>query len=303
MERSAICDDGRPRDEILEELEQLYRVAPVGLCLVDRELRFRRVNEHLAAINGVPVDAHLGRTVREVIPEIADAVETRYRKVLETGYPILDTELTAALPSSSWEHTYLVSDHPFLGKGGDVEGVVTVVQDITQLKQVESRWLEMRDRLAEAQQVADLASYEWNLETGDAWWSRHMYRLTGQERGRFVPGPDAFFELVHPDDRGKFRQQLETIFAAPEQIHVSEYRILREGEVRVVQSTACLERGREGRPPRVIGTVQDVTDRSRPESDLAHEVEELRDLLAERTHEAESLRRLLKGTAMEPSSD
>jgi len=168
---------------------------------------------------------------------------------------------------------------------------------------VERRWLEMRDRLAEAQQVADLASYEWNLETGDAWWSRHMYRLTGQERGRFVPGPDAFFELVHPDDRGKFRQQLETIFAAPEQIHVSEYRILREGEVRVVQSTACLERGREGRPPRVIGTVQDVTDRSRPESDLAHEVEELRDLLAERTHEAESLRRLLKGTAMEPSSD
>ena len=58
-------------DEDLIELETLYRTAPVGLCLVDRDLRYVRINERLAAINGKPPGEHIGRTIREIIPEIA----------------------------------------------------------------------------------------------------------------------------------------------------------------------------------------------------------------------------------------
>ena len=54
----------------LDELELIYRTAPVGLCLVDRELRFVRINEQLAAINGRPVQEHIGKTVRDIIPKI-----------------------------------------------------------------------------------------------------------------------------------------------------------------------------------------------------------------------------------------
>jgi PAS domain S-box-containing protein len=57
-----------------EELIQLYANAPIGLALVDRDHRFVRVNERLAAINGRSVADHLGRTIREVIPKLADVV-------------------------------------------------------------------------------------------------------------------------------------------------------------------------------------------------------------------------------------
>ena len=53
------------------ELDLLYRTAPVGLGLLDRELRYVRINDRLARINGKPVSAHIGRTVREVIPDLA----------------------------------------------------------------------------------------------------------------------------------------------------------------------------------------------------------------------------------------
>ena len=75
------------------ELEQLYENLPVGLCLVGRDFRYTRINKMLAEINGSPVDYHIGRTLREIIPQLADQVERWYRKVLETGEPVTDVEV------------------------------------------------------------------------------------------------------------------------------------------------------------------------------------------------------------------
>ena len=77
----------------LDDLTQLFDSAPVGLCLMDTELRFIRINDHLAKINGVSIDEHIGKTLREVIPEVASIVEPYYRKVIDTGMPILDVEV------------------------------------------------------------------------------------------------------------------------------------------------------------------------------------------------------------------
>ncbi len=52
-------------------LKHVYRTAPIGLCLFDTELRYRHINEWLAAINGLSVEAHLGRRISEVIPEVS----------------------------------------------------------------------------------------------------------------------------------------------------------------------------------------------------------------------------------------
>jgi PAS domain-containing protein len=69
--------------------------APVGLALVDTELRFVRINEALAAINGRPREQHLGRRLDEMLPEMASVLVPIYRHVLETGEPVLERELTA----------------------------------------------------------------------------------------------------------------------------------------------------------------------------------------------------------------
>ena len=74
----------RSRRHLLE-LQTVYRTAPIGLALVDRDLRFLRINDKLAEINGMPVDAHIGRTLREVVPSVADTIEPLYRHVIEPG--------------------------------------------------------------------------------------------------------------------------------------------------------------------------------------------------------------------------
>ena len=71
--------------------------APVGLAFLDSDLRFVRINAALAAINGRPVSDHLGRRLEDVLPEIAAEVVPIYRRVLETGEPVIEREVTGEM--------------------------------------------------------------------------------------------------------------------------------------------------------------------------------------------------------------
>jgi PAS domain S-box-containing protein len=133
------------------QLATIYNAAPVGLAFVDLDLRFVSVNDCLAELNGLPAAAHLGRTIREVLPALADAAERVYRRVIATGRPVTDVEVhgtTLALPGS--ERCWLVSHYPVQVAGGATLGVSTVVQEITERKRTE----EARQELAHASRLA-----------------------------------------------------------------------------------------------------------------------------------------------------
>ena len=84
----------------LTEIEQVYQYSPVGLVLMDMDYRFVRINERMAEINGLPVEAHIGRTLREVVPDLADYIMELYRPVYERGEPVLNVELQGQTPRS-----------------------------------------------------------------------------------------------------------------------------------------------------------------------------------------------------------
>jgi PAS domain S-box-containing protein len=116
-----------------EELEAIYRTAPVGLGLVDRDLRYLRVNDRLAEFIGKPLEDIVGRTLGEVVPEGAKKVEPIYRRVLETGEPALELEVSAATDAQSGaERHWLVSYFPLVSDDGEVLAVSSIVQDVTE---------------------------------------------------------------------------------------------------------------------------------------------------------------------------
>ena len=86
---------------MLNEIEQIYQHSPVGLCFMDTDYRYVRINEHMAEINGLPVSAHIGRTLREVIPGLADGIMELYRPIYERGVPVLNAELHGAASFAS----------------------------------------------------------------------------------------------------------------------------------------------------------------------------------------------------------
>lgn len=97
-------DEVRSLRQKLNELHHVYREAPVGLCYLDRDLRYIQINDWLAAINGLSAEEHVGRSIRDVLPEIAAAgAEADLCSVLETGEPVINGTAyaeTAAHPGS-----------------------------------------------------------------------------------------------------------------------------------------------------------------------------------------------------------
>lgn len=123
------------------ELDALYRTMPVGLALLDRELRYRRCNETLADMDGVPAEAHLSRTVREIVPDLADRLEPLLRSVLEEGKPLLGLEIEGETSKQPGVRRVWIEDvHPLRAEeDGGVVAVSVVVHEVTEHKRWEER--------------------------------------------------------------------------------------------------------------------------------------------------------------------
>ncbi len=122
----------------LIELEAIYTTAPVGLFVLDRDLRFLRLNDRLAEMNGLPVAAHLGRRVREVVPDLADEAEPLFQGVLDRGEPLLNIQLSGETASQPGVHRHWREHYyPMRDASGQVIGINGVVEEITEIKCVE----------------------------------------------------------------------------------------------------------------------------------------------------------------------
>jgi PAS domain S-box-containing protein len=133
--------DARATEQRLAEafglLDVIFERAPVGLAFFDRDLRYVRVNERMAEINGMPVAAHIGRTVADVIPDLAGEVPHDLRSVLATGEPIVEVELAGETPAQPGvRREWSVSYWP-VRRAEEVAGIGAVVIEVTERRAAE----------------------------------------------------------------------------------------------------------------------------------------------------------------------
>ncbi len=79
-------------------LEQVFRLAPIPLCVLDRQFRYLLINERMAEVDGRPVAEHLGRTVDEILPTCAEKIKAEVRPVMERGRPEPDHLFSGPVP-------------------------------------------------------------------------------------------------------------------------------------------------------------------------------------------------------------
>ncbi len=132
----------RERTEALRQSEArinaFFASAPVGMCVVDSQLRFVKVNETLAEIDGFSVEEHAGKTLREVVPNLAPEIEPIYQQVLATGQPILNREVSGEVPSMPGVKRYWIFSYfPIISAENCTYGVGAVVVEISDRKQLE----------------------------------------------------------------------------------------------------------------------------------------------------------------------
>ncbi len=119
-----------------ELLDSFFSAAPSGMAIVDDNLRYVRVNESLARMNGVPLEEHSGKSIYEVIPRLADKIVPVLEQVRNTGKPVLHREMSGELEANPGVVRHFIASYfpVALGNGEDARGLGAVVVDVSAVR-------------------------------------------------------------------------------------------------------------------------------------------------------------------------
>lgn len=254
----------------LRETEERFRLIAENasdlITLIDREGRRVYVNPAYGRLFG-DYKAMIGTDSFEHIhPEDRERVREAFFKTAHDGVP-RSSEFRFLLPGG--EVRYIESHRSAVFDSyGHVALLVAVARDVTERRQQDEA-LRARDvQLEEAQAIANLGSWEWDVRTNTRRWSEQMTQIFGVRPDELPTTFDDFYSLVHPEDReaaAKIAHEALRSGAAYE----NQFRIVRpDGTVRTVHNQARLDRDESGKPVRVLGVCQDITERQLAEDQV-----------------------------------
>lgn len=133
-------------------LAALLDSAPIGIAVLDAQLRYCHINQLLADSNGHPVAAHLGYTPRDVLPDVGEQLEAIMRDVMASGQARCNFEARAEVPAGSGHYRqWNASYHPYR-QDGAVTGIIAMVEDVTHARDTARR---LRDSEQHIRRVLD----------------------------------------------------------------------------------------------------------------------------------------------------
>lgn len=147
--------------------------------------------------------------------------------------------------------------------------------------QAEEALQESETSLIEAQRIAHLGNWDWNIVSNELRWSDETYRIFGLSPQGFGATYEAFLESVHPDDRELVKESVSRTLRNSETYSIDHRIVLPDGSDRIVHEKAEILRDEADKAVRMIGTVQDITERKRTEEKIREYQDELRALSSE----------------------
>ena len=249
----------------LERLMASFIHSALGMALVDHEGRFLRVNETLCALLDLSLEELRGRDMASVV---AGEPGRWAAEALRSGERASFQDELRLRRAGGGEIVALVSGTLVADSGGRPQFYVCQVLDMTARHEALEALAANEAKLAEAQQIAGLGSWEWDVASGRVTRSAELHRMLGLAPDAGEGGPEAHLDLLHPDDRARVTRVVETAVAAVGPWSV-DFRIVRsDGTLRMIHGRGQVVAGADGRAAAVHGTCQDVTERRRVEDAL-----------------------------------
>ncbi|MDH4301208.1 MAG: PAS domain S-box protein [Nitrospira sp.] len=230
-----------------------------GVAFLNQDGCYTYMNPAHAAIYGYKPDELISRSWKTLYErEWISRIENEYfPELLNTGHW---TGLVQGRTKSSRdiyvEISFVLSEKPH----DPARWLMCTCRDVTE-RVISRQQLEAhRENLAQAQAVAHVGSWEWDIDTGTEVWSDEQFRIFGYEPHTITPTADTFREAIHPDDRPGVYKAIEDTLTQNHPYDVT-CRITRpNGEIRHLLCRGTVQRDAAGRPTHMLGTTQDITE-------------------------------------------
>src|SRR4028119_2228948 len=245
------------------QFEAFFAAANAGMMILDRQLRYVQINEAMAELNGICVADHIGRLLREVLPELAATLEPMLQEILDTGKPILDYEVGGETPKQPgilryWQASY----HPLRDENGLVFGVGGMVIEISDRKRAEkeqARLTAIVEATSDLVGVADATGHSIYLNKA----GQKMLGISPEEAG----SPFSINSVLASSARAKFHDEVFPI-ALREGTWTGEILFLSRDGQEVPVSLVLIVHTTEAGEIEFISTIaRDIRDRKKAEEE------------------------------------
>ena len=258
----------------LRLLEAMLASIPDFVYAFDRNHRFVYVNQAMQTLFGLTAQDMVGRNLTDLRypAELAQRLDGHLDTIFKTGRTVED-EVFFTSPTGVAAYFDFVWG-PVLAEDGSVELVVGVSRDTTQRRQLEQRLRENARRLRLALDVGELATWDWDMRSGEVVWSREHYRMQGYTVGAVEPSYEAWLKRLHPQDREGAEAALREALTQ-RRPYRHEFRMLTpDGELRWLAAKGHFFYDDAGKAVRMIGVMRDVSEQRHASELLAQRVTE-----------------------------
>lgn len=267
----------------------------------DLEGRYSLVNRAFERLFGVSAGELIGKSDHDFFdPETAERMRENDTATIASGAPVAFEEEVAVAGST---RTYFTVKFPLFDEEASSYAVCGIATDITDIKRSQEFLSRSEASLANAQRIAHIGSWEWDLQTNALSWSDEIYRIFGLKKNEFGADYDAFLRSVHPDDRTFVRTAVKEALFEGKPYDIDHRIVLPGGVVRTVHEYAEVSRGAQGEPLKMSGTVQDITERIHAEEDVRRLNAELEKRVADRTAELDEANKELESFSYSVAHD
>lgn len=248
-----------------EQLSLFIDHAPAALAMFDLEMRYLAVSRRWLA--DFALENVIGQSHYDLFPELPEWWKAVHRRAMAGEVVTADEDKFVRddghVQWLRWEV------RPWYTTDDTVGGIVIFSEDISQRKNAEEAVKDLQGILSEAENVANIGSWRWDLQTQKVTWSAQMFALFGVDPATFDGDLDRIISTrIHPDDLAAVNQS--NLSVLEERVPVPlEYRILLpDGTVRTVWAEGHFQYNEAGEPTALVGYVQDITERKNAEQAL-----------------------------------
>jgi two-component system CheB/CheR fusion protein len=263
----------KERQRAQDRFYKAFHISPAASAIASlTDMRYLNVNASFLALTGYSEEEVVGYRSDELGLLVDVEKREPATTTLRSGKPVEPVE--TRIRTKTGQIRYVIA----AGEPIEIDGqpcLLGMMVDISGRKETEEALQQSQELLTEAEQLADMGSWEWNIAAGTMHWSQGMYRIFGLGSDAELTPDSTFLEHLHPQDQERVQRIFRNARTDPRPFEI-EHRVLHgDGSVRNVILRAKVIVDAEGQPTKIVGNTQDITERKAIEEALRQSEERL----------------------------